>query len=352
MKLPDIGKLPTDMNKHDARFKALLQHFFPEFLEAFATELYHHVNPNSVVFLDKETYAELLDPRRRDADIVVQAEIQGSNAMIVVHIEHQARAEAGFEQRMFHYFARLTERYQTVVYPIALLSYRYPQQSAVAQYYLQFAGQPILDFRFHVIQLNQLNWREYVTQANPVAIALATHMGVRKSERFQAKLAVMLQALQFRLNEDQQRILAGFIHTYLPLSQEEQAMVEQTIRTKYATDDTYWWLLFDEQSFKKGLAEGRQEGLAEGRQEGLAEGRQEGLAEGRQAQLNLVLRLLRKHLTVLPDAYIPRITRLAAAAIADLGVDLLDFDGLADLDQWLERHATTTADSEASEAGE
>jgi hypothetical protein len=38
----------------------------------------------------------------------------------------------------------------------------------------------VLEFRFRAIQLNQLNWRDYINSQNPVAAALMSKMKIAK----------------------------------------------------------------------------------------------------------------------------------------------------------------------------
>jgi len=41
----------------------------------------------------------------------------------------------------------------------------------------------VLDFSFQAIQLNRLNWRDYLRQANPVASALMAKMNIASADR-------------------------------------------------------------------------------------------------------------------------------------------------------------------------
>ena len=76
------------------------------------------------------------------------------------------------------------------------------------------------------------------------------------------------------------------------------------------------------------LAEGRQEG----RQEGLREGRQEGEALG---EAKVTLRLLNRRSGPLSDATTARIQALPVDQLEALADALLDFNGPADLQDWL-----------------
>jgi len=86
---------------------------------------------------------------------------------------------------------------------------------------------------------------------------------------------------------------------------------------------------------EQGRQEGRQEGLEEGRQAGLEAGRQEGLEEGRQREsLALVQRQLRRRLGDLPEVWRDRLATLGLSPLEELAEALLDFQSLADLQDW------------------
>ena len=83
------------------------------------------------------------------------------------------------------------------------------------------------------------------------------------------------------------------------------------------------------------FAEGRQEGEQKGRQEG----RQEGEQEGRQKEgMLLILRLLHRRCGELAPAIREQVTQLSLPQLEALGEALLDFRGVADLEQWLATH--------------
>ena len=63
---------------------------------------------------------------RYEADLVVQAQLRGQESFILIHVEHQAQAQADFGRRMFRYFARLHDRYALPVYHTPLCSFPMP----------------------------------------------------------------------------------------------------------------------------------------------------------------------------------------------------------------------------------
>ena len=139
---------------HDALFKLLLTAFFREFLALFVPELALELSAEPLIFLDKESFSALLEPDRREADLVVQTQLGAHAATLLIHLEHQAQVDAQLDRRMFRYFARLYDRYDTPIYPIALCSYPRPRRAAPDRHLLHLPGSTVLDFHYRVIQLN------------------------------------------------------------------------------------------------------------------------------------------------------------------------------------------------------
>jgi len=147
------------MIDHDRLFKELLTTFFVEFIELFFPAVAGYLQPDTVTFLDKELFTDIAGGERREADIVVQAQFRDKAAFFLIHVEHQAEAEADFSRRMFRYFTRLYEKYALPVYPIVLFSYDAPHREEPASHAVRFPDLAVLEFNYRVIQLNRLNWR-------------------------------------------------------------------------------------------------------------------------------------------------------------------------------------------------
>ena len=118
---------------HDAAFKVLLTEFFAEFLELFVPALAEQLDPGTLMFLETESFVDLIDPDRRTADLIVQARLRNQRATILIHLEHQAQRDKLLHRRMFRYFARFYDRYNVPIYPIALCSYQTPKQAPAAE---------------------------------------------------------------------------------------------------------------------------------------------------------------------------------------------------------------------------
>lgn len=79
----------------------------------------------------------------------------------------------------------------------------------------------------------------------------------------------------------------------------------------------------------------KEEGLEKGRQEGLQEGRQEGLQEGlRQGESELLIRQLNRRCGILSVSLQEKVRSLSVLQLESLGENLLDFQGIHDLENW------------------
>ena len=157
--------------------KELLTTFFAEFVQAFLPNVAQFLEPDSLLFLDKEVFTDIAQGEKHQVDLLVKArfrgqEERGEDAFFLVHVENQATAQTDFPARMFGYFARLTEKHKLPVYPVVIFSYDAPHRQEPDVYQVVFPGKSVLRFEYTVIQLNRLSWRQFVQQPNPAATAL------------------------------------------------------------------------------------------------------------------------------------------------------------------------------------
>ena len=216
------------MIDHDRLFKELLSTFFVEFIELFLPDVMAYLEPDSLTFLDKEVFTDITAGERYEADLLVQAKFRDEPSCFLIHVENQAKAQANFSKRMFRYFARLSEKYDLPIYPVVVFSYDQPKLAAANQFRVEFPEWRVLEFNYRMIQLNRLNWRDYLGQANPVASALMAKMQIVPSDRPQVKAQCLRLLVTLRLDPARMQLISGFIDTYLNLTEsEEQAFQEE-----------------------------------------------------------------------------------------------------------------------------
>lgn len=301
---------------HDRLFKELLTTFFVEFMQLFFPEAVHYLEPDSLEFIDKEIFTDITAGERREADLLVKCRFQGRETFFLIHLEHQSKREKDFAQRMFFYFARLTEKFALPVYPIALFSYDKPKTPEKSQYIVRFPDRQVVEFNFAVIQLNRLDWRDFLSSDNPAASALMAKMGIKTEDRVTAKKECLRMIARLKLDPARTQLLGGFVDSYLRLLEEE--------RKKLATEM---------QKLPSKEKEEVMEMMTSWKEEGIEIGLQQGL----QRETELVLRLIKKKFGNLKKTREKQILSLPIEKVEELCEALFDFKNTDDLQMWLNR---------------
>jgi predicted transposase YdaD len=296
---------------HDRLFKQLLQTFFSEFLDLFLPDVLAYIEPQTIEFLDKEVFTDLTGGRRHEVDLLVKCRFREKYAYLLILGESQNKRQANFASRIFHYVARLMEKFQLPVYPIALLTFSSPKSVEPDVYEVEFPDLKMLTFRFRTIQLNRLNWRDFVDNPNPVAAALMTRMRFEPKDRPWVKLACLRMMVTLTLNKAKQALIAEFMDRYLQLNRAEFRVYDQAVR---AMDKP------EREKVMKAINEYKELGRAEGRAEGKAE---------------FVLQMISDHFGKPSADLRERVGKLRPATLRALGTALFDFEELADVEAWL-----------------
>ncbi|MBP2242480.1 hypothetical protein J2Z40_003054 [Cytobacillus eiseniae] len=116
-------EIPNQYIHHDQLFKQLIHTFFSEFLEAFFPEVHHHIDFSSIKPLSEEMFTDLIEGESRKADIVIEAKLKGEESLIIIQVEPQSYGQSDFNERMYHYFSLLYNKYRKPIVPIAVFSY-------------------------------------------------------------------------------------------------------------------------------------------------------------------------------------------------------------------------------------
>jgi Domain of unknown function (DUF4351) len=304
---------------HDQLFKQLLTTFFLEFLELFTPEFFAVIDPYSLEVLPQEYFTEIEVGDRKAMDVIIRVTLLGrpnapasSRVSVVVNCEHQSSSEPDFQRRLFFYFAQLHRKYLQPVYPIALFSFDKPFRPEKNAYQVRVPGLQVMDFNFLTIQLNQLDWRAFLTQRNPVAAALMAKMKIEPADRPRVKVECLRMIANLKLDKARTYQLSGFIDNYLRLNsvEKEQFQVEVD-KIK---------LPKERESVMEITTSWKQEGIVEGRE-----------SEGRM----LVVKLLTKKVGNLSPELLARVSSLNIDRLEALAEDLLDFKHVGDLERWM-----------------
>ena len=291
------------MIDHDELFKKLLTTFFVEFIELFLPEVAAYLDRDSVVFLPQEYFADTTTGERRKIDILAQVKFRGQDTGFLIHLENQSYDQDHLDRRMLFYFARLYQKFLLPIYPIVVFSFDYPLRAQSQQHTVTFPDLKVLEFNFAVIQLNRLNWRDFLQHHNPVAAALMSKMRIARKDRPKVKAECLRVLATLKLDPARTELISGFVDTYLKLN---------------ATEET----IFQEEIDRMGLAE----------QEEVMEIVTSWMVEG---EVKIVIKQLNHRLKGLNPSLEERVRRLPVEQVEALCEALLDFSSEADLVNWL-----------------
>jgi Domain of unknown function (DUF4351)/Putative transposase, YhgA-like len=292
-----------DAISHDQNFKELISTFFLEFLELFLPDIARNIDPNSIRFLPQEYFADLVEGDEKIIDLLVEVKLSGQETTFLFHIEAQSYSETQINRRMFYYLARLHQNYVKDIYPIVIFSFDQPYRAENNTFKIEFPNFKVLEFHFHPIQLNRLNWRDYIDRPNPVAAALMSKMKIAKRDRPKVKAECLRLLVTLKLDAAKTRLISKFVDTYLRLNvQEEQ--IFQTELDKIGTPQ------------KEAIMQVTTSWEAKG-------------------QRSIVSLQLEQKIGRLPEALNSRVSSLSPDKLSALAIALLNFNSIEDLNQWL-----------------
>jgi predicted transposase YdaD len=311
---------------HDRLFKELLTNFFFEFIELFVPQMAAEMDRSSIEFLDKEVFNDPPTGDRHEVDLLVKVRLSEREVFILVHVENQSTWQADFPKRMFKYYSVLLVRHDLPVYPIAIFSYDRPLTPASDRFDLELFDRPILKFEFHAIQLNRLNWRDFLSRPNPVASALMAKMNIAAEDQIRVTLECVRMLVTLKLKPARSQMIGDFMLSYLKFTGAELVRyIQSSDLVSYQEKENIMELL------NPMVEMGREEGLQQGR----VQGRLEGRVEGRVA---ILLRQFRRRFGSLPVGLPDQIAHLTDLQLDDLAEALFDFHTIADAQAWLEQH--------------
>ena len=304
----------TNIN-HDQLFKELLTTFFVEFLELFFPSVLEYLDTDAISFVDKEIFTDVTKGKKKIMDIVALTKFQQQDYSFFVHIENQARNDTNYNRQMFRYFCSLFLKYDRPIFPIVVFSYDSPKRLDKSTFVIDFPDKQVMNFDYEIVQLNRLEWRDFLKQQNPVAAALMSRMKIDKRDRPKVKVECLRLMLTLKLDPARMQLIASFVDTYLNLDQQEETIFQSELSTidlekqEQIMELTTSWE-------RKGRVEGLEEGLKKG-------------------QSNTIIRQLNRKIGSIDDTIAEQIKSLNPEQLDSLTEDLLDFQSLGDLQTWL-----------------
>ena len=212
---------------------------------------------------------------------------------------------------MFRYFSSLFLKYDRPIYPIVIFSYDSPKRKDASNFVVEFPDRQVLRFDYQVVQLNRLDWREFLRQKNPVAAALMSKMKIEKSDRPKVKAECLRLMITLKLDLAKMQFISGFVDSYLNLNSQEKSIFQSELSKMK---------LEEKEQIMQITTSWKEEGRLEGQKQG---------------QVATISRQLKRKFGTLESDITDRIESLEPNQLDSLTEDLLDFQSLDDLLNWL-----------------
>jgi hypothetical protein len=257
-----MSKMNDENIDHDRLFKELISTFFIEFIDLFLPEVAIDIDRNSIQFLPETVLTDVTKGEKKIIDLLAKVKYRQQDTYFLIHVEAQSYTEKVFTKRIFKYFARLHEKYDLPIYPVVIFSFDEPKRPEANNYQVKFPSLNVLDFNFAAIQLNQLSWRDYLTQQNPVAAALMAKMNIPTAERPLVKAECLRLLTTLRLDPARMQLISGFVGVYLELNAAEEGIFKDTIDRMGLNDEEVYMKMMTSWEREGALAE-RQKTISE-----------------------------------------------------------------------------------------
>ena len=215
-------------NQHDKIFKQLLHAFLDDFLRLVVPEMYDRLDLSSREFLDKELFSGGPHGRRRELDLLVRVRTVHERPLLI-HVEIEARAKPGMEERLWRYFNQIQARYDTSVLTIVFYLTR-GRPGVCLRTRQSDLGPEFSGFRYLSFGLAGCQAAEYLAKPEPLAWALAALMNPGALSRAELKMACLRRIYGLKGGLDP-HLLVNCVENYLHLTGEE-AQEFATLRSR------------------------------------------------------------------------------------------------------------------------
>ncbi len=317
---------------YDGLWKNLIEELFQEFMEYFAQDLYPEIDfEKGADFLNLELFQFVIDSRKGKnyTDKLVKVLLKnGEEKYVLIHIEVQTIGKQDFAERMFKYFYRIYDKYNHLIYSIALLTDA-SHQHHEDRFHYSFYGTE-LTYAYNTYRFYGKDEGELKKPGNPFALAVLAGIYISKNtgrtdkdngKKFQFKQKLI--SLAFEKYSHREAYLAALLYFIdytlqippefqeklyesLPIAQNEKEEGKIMGMEKLRDTPTFGRLFreIEEEATRRGMEKGMARGVAEGIEKGIEQGIEQGMKE---AERNFVKKLLDRDYT---DEEISELTSL------------------------------------------
>lgn len=257
---------------YDSPWKGMLERYFEQFMIFFFPQAHSGINwSKGFEMLDKELQKVVRDAGlgRRFVDELVKVwQKDGEEAWLLIHVEVQGEAEAGFAERMYVYNYRLFDRYRRTVVSLAVLADAKPRWRPRS--YRKSLWGCSVSIEFPVVKLLDYgrDLRRLRASRNPFALITMAHlrsMATRRNPagrlRWKIELVRMLYSRGFP-REDVLELLR-FIDWLLVLTPELEREFEEDLAKSEGRRNMEYITTWERRGIERGREEGKLEAVRE-----------------------------------------------------------------------------------------
>jgi hypothetical protein len=242
--------------QHDKIFKQLLHTYLDDFLRLVVPETLDRLDLTSLEFLDKELFAGGPRGRRRELDLLGRVRTLNGRPLLI-HVEVEARASPGMEERLWRYRNQIQARYETRVLTVVVYLKR-GRPGVCLKYWENDLGPSFPELRYVSFGLAGCRALEYLVRPEPLAWALAALMDPGPLSRAELKMACLRQVAGLSRRTDP-FLLVNCVENYLQLTNEEAVEFEALHARKENGEVQAMALTWSEKLEAKGEAKGVRE---------------------------------------------------------------------------------------------
>ncbi|HSS78421.1 MAG TPA: DUF4351 domain-containing protein [Thermoanaerobaculia bacterium] len=249
--------------QHDKIFKQLLRFFLEDFLRLVLPQVLERLDLSSPDFLDKELFAGGPQGRRREPDLLVRVCTADARALLI-HVEIEARASRGMEERLWRYKNQIQARYDILVLSIVIYLKR-GRPGVHLETWESSLGPDFPALRYVSLGLERCRAAEYLEHPEPLAWAFAALMDPGSWSRAELKWACLRRIAGLRGRVDP-FLLVDCVENYLQLEVREVAEFELLYARRENQEVRAVKMTWSETLRAEGREEGRREGVEKGAQ--------------------------------------------------------------------------------------
>ncbi|HYX25198.1 MAG TPA: DUF4351 domain-containing protein [Thermoanaerobaculia bacterium] len=260
----DLDSGPAMATQHDKIFKQLLRNFLADFLRL-VLPAPDRLDLSSPELLDKELFAGGPHGRRREPDLLVRIRTVHGRPLLI-HVEIEARASRGMEERLWRYRNQILARYETLVLSI-VVNLKRGRPGVHLEIRESGLGPDFPEFRYISFGLERCRAAEYLARPEPLAWAFAALMDPGPLSRAELKMACLRRIAGLRGRIDP-FLLVDCVESYLQLEPWEVAEFETLASRRDNQEVRAVKMTWSETLRAEGWEKGRKEGMEEGAQTG------------------------------------------------------------------------------------